>query len=297
MEPLIKTSISYNPTKILKRILNRINKSIAKKNIKKNFQLVIFSFDHIGLSINLDGRYENSQLNLLEQFITKKMKNSNKQIALDIGANIGNHSLFLSKYFEKVYSFEPNPITFDVLSINTKYLADKKNIITYNFGLSDIENELPFIVNSDNIGGSKIISLDSKSSNPKKLLIKVKKADDIDILLKENISLIKIDVEGHEINSLKGAEKIIVKNKPVILFEQGSEEIIDKKSEVIEYLSGHNYSFYTMKQRFYFGESFIFRLFGVCLSSIFGEQLSFIKTTTFKKQFYDMILAIQKDQI
>ena len=51
----------------------------------------------------------------------------------------------------------------------------------------------------------------------------VKIADEIEALQEENILLIKIDVEGHEINALKGAEKIIKSNKPVILFEQGAE--------------------------------------------------------------------------
>ena len=42
---------------------------------------------------------------------------------LDIGANIGNHSLFFSNYFYKVLSFEPHPKIFKVLAINTE---DKK---------------------------------------------------------------------------------------------------------------------------------------------------------------------------
>lgn len=296
MDPIIKTPIVYQPTQILKRILNRINKSIAKKNIIRNFQLVIFSFDHIGLSINLDGRYENSQLTLLEQFIKKKMLNSHKETALDIGANIGNHSVFFSNFFKSVHSFEPNPITYDVLSINSKYTAPKKNITPHNIGLSDRDTKLPFIINPNNIGGSKIISLETNSKNYEKINIKVKRADEIKNLLKENISLIKIDIEGHEINALKGAEEIIKLNKPVILFEQGAEDIIDSSSEVIEYLSKLNYSFYTMKERFYFGESFIFRLLTTLLRSIFGEQLSFIRTFHFDKRFYDMILAIQNDK-
>lgn len=78
------------------------------------------------MSINLDGRYENTELTLLEQFIKKKLPNSHKNTALDIGANIGNHSVFLSKFFNHVYSFEPNPITYDVLLLNAKYAAPKK---------------------------------------------------------------------------------------------------------------------------------------------------------------------------
>jgi FkbM family methyltransferase len=282
---------------MLKQVLHRINRSIAQKNIKNYSQLIIFSFDHIGLSINLDGRYENSELKLLEQFIKKKIPNSHKHTALDIGANIGNHSVFLSKFFNHVCSFEPNPITYDVLLLNSKYAVPRKNITTYNIGLSDKDDKLPFTIIPSNIGASRIESknVDRKSNN-KIIYINVKKADKIASLQKENISLIKIDIEGHEINALKGAEKIIKSNKPAILFEQEAKEIRNSSSSVIEYLSGLNYSFYTIRKRFYFGESFIPKFLGILLRSLFGEQLSFVKTTYFDKRFYDMILAIQNDK-
>ena len=62
MKTLIKTPVYYDSTRIFRRILSLINIKIAKKNIKINPQLVIFSFDNIGLSINTDGCYEDEQL-------------------------------------------------------------------------------------------------------------------------------------------------------------------------------------------------------------------------------------------
>ena len=81
----------------------------------------------------------------------------------------------------------------------------------------------------------------------------------------------------------------------MILFEQGAKEIRNSSSVVIEYLSGLNYSFYTIRKRFYFGESFISKFLGILLRSLLGEQLSFVETKHFDKRFYDMILAIQND--
>ena len=297
MKSIIKTPISYQPTKILRLILSRIIKSIYKKNIKINSQLVIFSFDHIGSAINLDGRYENDLLKLLEQFINEKMPNSYKGTSLDIGANIGNHSVFFSKFFNKVISFEPNPITYDVLLLNSKYSAHKKNIVPYNMGLSDKNGKLPITFESTNIGGARIEGENyNTSSHNKRELINVKIADEIEALQEENILLIKIDVEGHEINALKGAEKIIKSNKPVILFEQGAEEIHNSSSEVIDYLSELNYSFYITRKRFYFGHNFLPKLLEIILCSLFGDQLSFVKTKHFDYDEYDMILAIHNDK-
>ena len=51
----------YN--KIFKFLMNRLNHWIARKNIINNPQLVIFSFDHIGLTINMEGRYTQYLIN------------------------------------------------------------------------------------------------------------------------------------------------------------------------------------------------------------------------------------------
>ena len=62
MKPFVKGRKIRANNKIFRTIINRINKSIARKNIMTYPQLVIFSFDHIGLALNVEGRYENSIL-------------------------------------------------------------------------------------------------------------------------------------------------------------------------------------------------------------------------------------------
>ena len=99
MKYLAKIDLKFQSFKILKIILSYINNKIARKNIKKFPQLAIFSFEDIGLIINLDGRYEDENLQLIEKFIKNNLLDSKLKTALDIGANIGNHSLFLSQYF------------------------------------------------------------------------------------------------------------------------------------------------------------------------------------------------------
>jgi FkbM family methyltransferase len=280
-------------SKIFKIILNRINHSIARKNIEKNPQLVIFSFDHIGLSLNTEGRYENSSLFLVEEFIDKKIPKAKDKIALDIGANIGNHSIFFAKKFKKVYAFEPNPVTYEVLKINCKYAAEHRNVMPFNFGLSDMEGSLPFFINPSNIGGSAIIG-ENYPSIKGSIQINVKTLDQINKLKDVSIALIKIDVEGHELNVLKGAKNTILRQLPAILFEQQASEIIDGTSSVIEYLDKLGYEFFTIKKSFYFGNNIIAKIASLACISLFGERLDFIKIKIFRKTFYDMILAMPK---
>ena len=285
-----KTS-AYN--KIFKIILNRINHVIARKNIEKNPQLVIFSFDHIGLSLNLEGRYENSSLLLVEEFIEKKITQAGDKVALDIGANIGNHSIFFAKKFKKVYSFEPNPVTYEVLKINSNYAAEYKNVIPVNFGLSDIEGSLPFRINPSNIGGSSIIDENSPQIKHS-TQINVMTLDEFSELKDASVALIKIDVEGHELRVLKGAKTTILREMPAILFEQGVAEITDGSSPVIRYLDEIGYEFFEIKKNFYFGDNLISKIFSLACRSFFGEQLDFVKVKTFRQKFYDMILAMPK---
>ena len=124
--------------------------------------------------------------------------------------------------------------------------------------------------------------------------ISVNKADDLDYLNKAPIGLIKIDVEGHEINALFGAQEIILKNKPIIIFEQHSSEIESGTSEVISYLKSLDYEFFEIKKRFYMGESFLGRLLRELLGFIFLQRLSLVEAKVFEKKFYEMIVAIPK---
>lgn len=280
------------PLMPFKIIIDRINHKFAKKNIDNNPQLAIFAFDHIGLSINLDGRYEDSLLKLIEEFICKEIPDAEKCSAVDVGANIGNHSVFFSKFFNRVHSFEPNPLAFDVLKVNAKYAIPKNNIEPYPIGLSDIDGYHSFSINRCNMGASKIESDEIKLSSCQNIRVKVQKADNIQCLQNEKISLVKIDVEGHEVNVLKGARNIIQHNKPAIIFEQGAAEIVNGSSRTIDYLAGLGYEFYTIRKRFYFGENFFGKLSTIILSSIFGFQLSLVATTFFKKKFQPMILAL-----
>jgi FkbM family methyltransferase len=292
LKTLIKGNLTYSKGKILSALINRINHKYASLHINKFPQLAIFSFDHIGLHINLYGRYEREFLDLVSELITKKIPNACSMSAVDIGANIGNHSVFFANYFKNVFSFEPNPITYEVLKINSKYASPKKNIQSYCLGLSDRNAELHFEVNSSNIGGSRIIQEKNKLDSNNFIEILVKRADELDALKEANIGLIKIDVEGHEINALKGAHEIIIKNKPIIIFEQHASEIYDGTSAVISYLESLGYDFYEIKKRFDFGEGFLNRFARLLLTKIFGSRLSIVQADKFKEKYYDMIVAI-----
>ena len=280
-------------TRYLQRIiLSRIMHRIAAQNIKKYPQLTVFAFDHIGLIVNIDGRYERESLETLRLFLEQVLKVRTDAVAIDIGANIGNHSVFFSDMFSTVISYEPNPTTFALLKTNCL----GRNITPFNYGLSSAQSTLAFCVDSANVGGSYIIDSNSIGSPPSgSIHIEVKRLDDEDFISKNSISLIKIDVEGHELDVLRGSVETIEAARPVIVFEQREDEIECGSSAVIDFLRGRRYAFYTIENNFYLGPHIFARRVSLLLRLFFGFRKTIAKTDYFKKRFHDMIIAVPSD--
>jgi FkbM family methyltransferase len=156
---------------------------------------------------------------LFEKFLlsfVKQFVDPNKNV-LDIGANIGVHSVVFSNYATnaKVYSFEPQPVVFEILNKNLR-MNKCDNVEVFNFGASDYESS--FFMNAqyestDNHGAFRICD---KDENTVGIHIQCKPLDSLHI---ENVGFIKIDVEGHEYQTLLGLKNTITKNKPIIMVE------------------------------------------------------------------------------
>jgi len=139
---------------------------------------------------------------------------------IDIGANIGQHSLFLSLYADQVHSFEPYGAVSQKLERHIA-LNRLSNIELHKVGLSNAAQELDFFAPTGRNQG--IGSFDAGTvSKGNQLLGKLAlvRGDDY---LKENglqdISLLKIDVEGFEKNVLQGLSETLGTSRPVIVVE------------------------------------------------------------------------------
>ncbi len=162
----------------LKIFINSYNHHLAKQHLKTYPQLAVFAFDHIGLCINHFGRYESRTLSLIGDYLASVISDLSRTVALDIGANIGNHCLYFSDLFEEVFAFEPNQRTFALLKFNTEHACSKRNIKCFNFGLSDQNSELLFKASKSNVGGSRIVEDPQSDQDGETFLIEVKRADD-----------------------------------------------------------------------------------------------------------------------
>ena len=138
-------------------------------------------------------------------------------VVLDIGANIGNHSIYWGKITKvrKIYAFEPVLSTYHILEKNVELNNLSNKIKIFNIGLGD-KTTYARINNFDpnNIGGT---SLKEDKINGD---MKIYALDDIDDIKNEvKIDLIKIDVEGFEKHVLNGGRHTIMKHYPIVFIE------------------------------------------------------------------------------
>ena len=191
-----------------------------------------FYRDAIGSHISVFGVYEWPELRLLERLLNEIGMDG--MIALDVGANIGNHTISLfQRRFSEVHCLEPNPVIFQLLKFNLRLF---ENCQCHQIGLSDEPGEACMTWSDENWGSSAIV-MEPKASGDK-AQARLEKMDDYCAFMEGRIGLIKLDVEGHEANVLRGGLRTIDKNRPIITFEHHGEA--SKSSEVLTLLQGRD---------------------------------------------------------
>ena len=290
-EVVFRGGRKFEPWRPLQLILSRYIRGIARKHIGSCPQVAIFSFDYVGLKIIQEGRYERDLLDVLVEFLVASDKDLERKTVIDIGANMGNHSLFFAQHYKHVYSFEPNPRTFKLLEVN----SEGRNITALNVALGNENGSVPLLVNISNMGASRIVDSPTMQRKDDLLWVDVERLDDINVVAGESIGLIKIDVEGHELRVLQGATATMLKDRPIVLFEQHREDIRDGSSDAIEFLSDLGYSFRVVERSFDFGEAFVLRMVGHFLRALFGSRMKLVKKERFDRRLYELIVAVPRN--
>ena len=162
--------------------------------------------------------------------IINYLKKLNLKYFIDVGAHKGEFLSYISRLnYKKIYCFEPQKKIFKILYKNFK---NKKNIQIFNLGLAHKNSKIIFYENkltltstfsrSKNTTFSKIknLILNSNNSYIDKYPINVRTLDKIFINKKIFNIFLKIDVEGFELNVLKGAKKTLSKKVKFILIER-----------------------------------------------------------------------------
>jgi FkbM family methyltransferase len=182
-------------------------------------------------------------------FLDKIVKNYQNPVMLDVGANCGYYSIRYFAFCKQIFSFEPVSKIYRILKTNIK-INSITNIVALNCGLADKQGE--HTINLYNSSGNNSI-FDRKvpeEHSLKKIGEEIIRLNTLDELIASGTvaapDIIKIDVEGSELNVLKGAEKTINQYRPTILFEYAETTANDAGYSKVLLLTVLNLSNYTI---------------------------------------------------
>jgi len=156
-----------------------------------------------------------------------------KNTFVDVGANVGVWSITLQQHFKHVVSYEPSKRNVKCLENNVQGKTEIRNT-----ALSDFNGESQFHDEIKNCGNSKLWA---ESSQTGLYNVPVRKLDDENI---ENISLIKMDVQGYEWQVIQGAQNVIETQQPWIAFEVSADVDV-----ICKFLEDRNYDMIDNKSK------------------------------------------------
>jgi FkbM family methyltransferase len=196
----------------------------------------------IGFDLCVSGGFEKGEISQCASFIRTD------GTVVDVGANIGVHTIHFSEFARsgRVICFEPARSTFEYLLRNVRQLS---NVIPLNIALSNESGIRTFYVATDNAYSGLKDTKRKQVSHEES--IACFKGDEILFALTEGkrVDLVKIDVEGLEMQVLTGMREFVIKNRPVIFCEiyGGQHSNPDPKS-TIDFCVSLGYDAFVLKE-------------------------------------------------
>lgn len=190
----------------------------------------VYENDHI---FNIIRRTHSFYEDDLLQFIAKiPLKDG---VVVDAGANIGNHTIFFSKVLKrKTWSFEPSIQIFGALRRTVEGNRDQEggDIVLANAALGEEGGAATLLLETGNSGMSHLVRDETSQNNQILEAVTIQKLDDA-LPKKEPVALIKIDVEGFEVEVIKGGLKTIERCKPLMTLECHSQQALTQIDDLL----------------------------------------------------------------
>ena len=194
---------------------------------------------YVGKSLKLYGEYCQGEADIFEQVV------HSGDCVVEVGANIGSHTVHLAQIVGKdgvVWAFEPQRLVFQILAGNMA-INSLSNVYCEQKCVSDVKGKVNVptlnVAEVNNWGG---LSLENQQEG-----------EPVDVITLDSLELprcdfLKIDVEGMELQVLRGGETMIDAFRPIIYAEADRE---DKNRELFSWLHKKGYSIYSHKPHLY----------------------------------------------
>ena len=171
---------------------------------------------HIDRDVYFYGSYERHLLLLLRDIASSM----GKPVFADVGANVGQHTLFMASYCAAVHAFEPYPPVRDALE-EAVARNELNTVFVHSLGLGAQDGDLLFYApTGNNLGvGSFAETYERRDIAPSMKLPIVQGDSYFESHAIPSIDIFKIDVEGFERQVLEGIPRMINRSRPVIVME------------------------------------------------------------------------------
>lgn len=173
------------------------------------------------------------ELSLLDRIVRKEA------ITVDVGANCGLYTRELARLSRCVHAFEPSRTMADVLR-----RTSAANVIIHEVALSDHEGNAELLIPQSEEGAvhglaslEPQVALSAESCTV--LNVPMARLDD---MIHDDVSFVKVDVEGHELNVLNGAVELLERSQPVFLVEAEDRHRPLATESVFEFFQERGYS-------------------------------------------------------
>lgn len=188
-------------------LYKNLNKALSPSSIfVQGHRMYLDDGDSLGLSVK--GEYEPIETKIIQEHIFAD------QVVLDIGANIGYFTLKFARLVGprgRVYAFEPDPISFEILKRNVQSNG-YKNVVLEPMAVSNVSAQA--FLHRD-----KYNNLDHQLVNEfrslKDISVKTIRLDDYFQAIPESIDFIKLDIQGAEVLALDGMYALLLRSKSV----------------------------------------------------------------------------------
>jgi len=218
----------------------------------------VLSFDSkdrtLGRALNVDREFESK---MMKRTITLLVDNgdinpTNNRMVMDVGGYIGMSSIGFLNFdlFDKAIIFEPNPVSFSLIKKNIEQNNFSSQISAFNVALSNRSSELTMELSQKNFGDHRIRQPGEikkghyQEENRKTINVRsvsfdefIKEHDQIDF---KNISMVWMDIQGHEGKFLQGAYDFLSSQKIPVVMEFWPYGILRSGTTKNEFLSSLN---------------------------------------------------------
>ena len=206
--------------------IGRIIHSFSKSDFVEIEGRKMFTQNNDGLALSIFKIYEPNQTEIVKKYVHEG------DIVIDIGAHVGYYTLLMAQLVGKngkVYSFEPDPVNFQLLKKSVE-INGFENVVLIQKAVSNITDKVKLFLGDNDSAINRIY--DAKLGDAKES-IDVESIR-IDEYFKENdelVNFIKIDSEGSEVKIINGMKQFLSRNQELVMMTEFFPFLIKKSGD------------------------------------------------------------------